>query len=80
MDKIEKYLRRLSKSDRLALANALELLSNGKTKKLNIKKLKGYADIYRIRIGQSRVIFQQTDQGVQIIDIARRNEKTYKNF
>ena len=63
MDKIEKALQKLSHKERLALKELLEKLYSGKTKGLDIAKLKGYDNIFRVRKGKMRIIFKrQTHQ------------------
>jgi len=39
-------------------------------------------DSYRIRVGNYRVIYDVSDsqQKVEVLDVLRRNEKTYKNL
>lgn len=78
MDKIAKYLKRLSGSDLQAVESAIVLLLEGKRKQLNIKKLRGHTDIYRVRVGETRIIYREVQGKIVLLDIARRNEHTYK--
>ncbi len=78
MDKIEKLLRRISKSDRQRLEIALELLINKKFELLDIQKVKD-TNLYRARKGNFRIIFGfGLDKEIIIYAIKLRNEKTYK--
>lgn len=58
----------------------LESIFSGKTKGLDIKKLTGYKDIYRVRFGKIRVIFRRHDSDINILEISRRSEKTYRDY
>ena len=78
MDKIEKALQKLSASERERIKKALRNLQAGKTKVMDIKKLKGRSDIFRLRIGNLRVIYQVKEGKIFVLAIARRNDKTYK--
>lgn len=80
MDKITKLLRTLTSKERGALAVALSSLMAGDTHVLDIKKLRGYTDIFRLRIKHIRVIFRRTGSDIRLLEISRRNEKTYRDF
>ena len=58
----------------------LEKITSGTLVGLNIKKLKGYKDIYRVRSGSIRIIFRHTATETKILEISRRSEKTYREF
>lgn len=79
-DKIDKNLSKLSKKELLALEILLKKINEGQLAGLNIVKLKGYSDIFRVRKGTLRIIFQQKKDEIIILTIERRNEKTYKNY
>lgn len=78
MDKIEKALAKLTAAERMRVKKALAVLLGGKMMGLDVKKLKGHSDIFRLRIGNLRVIYQKKKEKVFILIIARRSEKTYK--
>ena len=50
-DRIEKSLRKLSEKERSAIKEILLMIRNNKLTGLDIKKLKGRDDIFRIRKG-----------------------------
>jgi|WetSurMetagenome_2_1015567.scaffolds.fasta_scaffold667669_1 mRNA-degrading endonuclease RelE of RelBE toxin-antitoxin system len=77
MDKIQKALARLSDKERKSIKDVLEKLSSGKIEGLDVKKLKGRDDIYRVRKGKLRIIYHQTDKGFFILAIERRSDNTY---
>ena len=79
-DKIEKALRRLSPKERVKLKEVLVAIKTGKLDGLDIVKLKGQRDIYRVRKGDMRVIFLRTESAITILSVERRSETTYRNF
>lgn len=80
MDKIEKALKKLSGKERLKIKIILEQLKTNDPTGLNIKKLKDRNDIFRVRAGDLRIIYQSINEEIKILAIERRNENTYKNF
>lgn len=51
--KAKKFIDKLPKNERLRVAKAIEALPNGE----DIKKLKGYTDLLRLRVGDYRIIY-----------------------
>ena len=51
--KAKKFIDKLPKNERLRIAKAIESLPNGE----DIKKLKGYTDLLRLRVGDYRIIY-----------------------
>lgn len=45
---------------------------------LDVKKLKDRNDIFRLRVGDLRVIYRLNEGKIFILAISRRNEKTYR--
>jgi mRNA-degrading endonuclease RelE of RelBE toxin-antitoxin system len=80
VDKIEKALKRLTEKERKAIKNTLAKIQKEKIKDLDIKKLKGRSDIFRVRKGSVRIIFQKKNENILILSIERRSDKTYKNL
>jgi mRNA-degrading endonuclease RelE of RelBE toxin-antitoxin system len=80
MDKIEKFLRKLGKQDRATIATLISFIVSDNTARLDIKKLKGYQDIFRIRSGKIRIIYRKTTQDIEVLSISYRNDKTYRKF
>jgi mRNA-degrading endonuclease RelE of RelBE toxin-antitoxin system len=79
MDKISKALSRLTAKERLAVKIILEKIQKDNLDGLDIKKLKEYNDIFRIRKGKIRIICRKNETGeIYILAIERRSEKTYK--
>jgi mRNA interferase RelE/StbE len=78
MDKISKALKKLSSAERKALKKILLTLDKGQYLNLDLKKLKGYKDIYRIRHGHFRIIFKVDGVVIKILTLEKRNDNTYK--
>ncbi len=79
MDKIAKLLNRLTAKEKAVLKELLELVSSGEVKNLDIKKLKGNKNIYRVRSGDFRLIFMKDrNDKIFVLALERHSEKTYK--
>jgi len=79
-DKIKKVLRKLVEKERKIVKDILENIEKENLKGLNIKKLKGYDDIFRVRKRGIRIIFKKTGKNIFVLSIERRSSKTYKNL
>ncbi len=80
MDKISKLLKKLSAKEQERLEEILAVLMSEDSSSLDIKKLKGVDDVYRVRTGDLRVIFQKQGGEIRILEISRRDESTYKKY
>jgi mRNA-degrading endonuclease RelE of RelBE toxin-antitoxin system len=78
MDKIEKELRKLSPKERITIKHILDRLRAFNLQGLDIKKLRGREDIFRVRKGALRIIYRLENKNIFILTIERRNESTYK--
>ncbi len=78
MDQIKKALKKLSAKERLQLEQILELIKRGKLQGLDVKKLVGRSDVYRVRKGDLRIIFEQYSDEIRIIALERRSTTTYR--
>lgn len=76
-DKIDKNLSKFRKKELLIVDSLLQKINKGELSSLNLVKLKGYSDIFRVRKGRIRIIFQQKGDEIRILSIERRSEKTY---
>lgn len=80
MNKIEKQLRKIPEQHRERIFMTIERLMARDFSGLNRQQLKGHECIFRIRVGNYRIIYY--DDGGEIIlkAIRRRNETTYRDF
>ena len=80
MERIEKFLRKLSRQERERVAECIGHILTGTFDQLDLKKLKGHRDFYRVRAGSIRIIFSQKDGETRIVAIERRGNTTYDAF
>jgi len=79
-DKIAKALSKLSAQEKAKIKQILEQIKSGQLSDVDLKRLKGHKDIFRIRKGDLRVIYRSADSQISILAIERRSEKTYRDF
>lgn len=81
MDKIDKALLKLPDSKRRKLLETFEKVVTGQTEGLNIKKMKGYKDTYRLKVADSRLIYRIIPgQEPIILFVGKRDDQTYRDF
>ena len=78
MDKIGKALQKLTDKEQVNIKNILLQIKDGDLEKLDVKKLKGQNNIFRVRKGKLRIIFKKDNDDLMILTIERRNDTTYK--
>ena len=69
-----KAMKRFDKPTRNRIATCIKKLPLG-----DIKKLRGFSNYYRLRVGDYRILFQLLDNGITVIDVLPRGE-AYKNL
>jgi mRNA interferase RelE/StbE len=62
----EKQLRRIAKRDRSRLVQAIQGLAD-RPRPHGARKLQGYEDVFRIRVGQYRVVYEILEGRVIVI-------------
>lgn len=78
MDKIRKALEKLTPKEREKIKGILLKLKNRQFEDLNLKKLKGRGDIFRIRKGQIRIVYRVDQKGnIFILTVERRSDVIY---
>jgi len=80
VDKIEKALKKFTEKERREVKNILIKFQKGDVKSLDIKKLKGHNNIFRVRKGKIRIIFRKDKESIFVLSIERRADKTYKDL
>lgn len=78
MDKIEKALQKLLLKERKMIAFLLRKVFKGNLQGLDIKKLKGREDIFRVRKGAFRIIYRIQNNKIYILATERRKEDAYR--
>ena len=79
MDPIEKAIRKLVPMEQAWVEEVIEKLVSGRTMGLDIKKLRGREDIFRAQKGDVRIIYMKKHGRVLILDVGKRNDKTYSS-
>ena len=78
MNKIKKFLNKLSKEEQERIQIVLLSVQSKNFSGLDFKKLKGINHTYRVRTGSYRIIFEMHNDIVSVLDINRRNDNTYR--
>ncbi len=78
MDKIDKALEKLIPKEKERIKKIIKALRLGRFDNLDIKKLKIGGDIFRVREGHVRIIYQIRNNHVFILKVGFRKEDTYR--
>ena len=80
-DKIAKLLAKLPPKQLIAIQSVISQILKANFEGLDIKVMKVHKDIFRVRVGNYRIIFiiRQNDEP-KILTISRRSEKSYRDF
>ncbi|MFA6447289.1 MAG: hypothetical protein WCW31_03470 [Patescibacteria group bacterium] len=78
VDRIRKTLKLLSLKQQTQLLEVIQRIRSNNLSGLDVKKLQGRDDVYRVRKGLFRVIFRKIPNAENtIIAVERRNDTTY---
>ena len=77
MDKIQKFLQKLSQKERTAIESIINQIIRRDITGIDVKKLRGEDHLFRARKGNIRIIFSMKKDYAYIITIERRNDTTY---
>lgn len=69
----EKEIKKLPKIDQIAVARKIRMFAQIQSIPQE-EKLKGYKNIFRVRIGNYRIVYRKTSQEIYIILIGHRKE------
>lgn len=79
VDRIDKTLRKLDPKRRAAFEHLLQRIIEGKFQGLDVVKLKGSENIFRVRKGDYRIIFRKlSEREITVIAFEHRRESTYR--
>jgi mRNA interferase RelE/StbE len=78
MPALRKLLSKFDEAERKIIETLIEKVISLNWHGLDIKKLRGYQNIFRIRKGKIRIIFSKNEKNIFILSIDRRSESTYK--
>jgi len=76
VDKIQKALDKFSEKEKKIVKDLFQKIKIGKAIGLDIKKLKGYESLYRLRSGDYRIIYEKIDNILVIVffDVKHRKD------
>jgi len=77
MNELDKFLCKLDKKTRIVVEKVVTLIILGNFSLLDIKKLRGSQNRYRVRVGRIRIVFEQTRNSNNITNISYRDNNTY---
>jgi mRNA-degrading endonuclease RelE of RelBE toxin-antitoxin system len=77
MDAIEKALKKLNAKERERVKELLRKMALGALQGLDIKKLQGRNDIFRIRKWDIRIVYRKVGSAISVLLVERRSEQTY---
>lgn len=80
MGKIEQQLRKIPDAYREKVFAAIARITTRDVAGMDRKLLRGYKNIFRVRVGNYRIIYHDAGAEITFKEIARRNENTYKNY
>ena len=69
----EKELKKIPKVEQIAIARKIRLIKDSSVI-LNEEKLTGFKNIFRIRIGQYRIVYRKTIKEIYIVLISHRKD------
>lgn len=78
MDKIQKALNKLTSREKNTVKLILEKVQNQNFSGLDVKKLKGRDNIFRVRKGSLRIIYRLDKKDIFVLTVERHSETTYK--
>lgn len=68
----EKELKKITKIDQIAVARKIRSLKENIV--VNEEKLAGFRDVFRIRVGNYRIVYRKTSQEIYIVLIHHRKD------
>ena len=80
MHKIDKFLARLDADRRQKVLAIVERINNSDFSGLDMRKLQGSLDSYRVRVGKVRIKFTMNALGIRIFSIDNRGDNTYRDI
>lgn len=79
MDKITKFLNRLTKAEAQKLSFLINTILANELNHLQVKKLKGFQDLYQVKYRKIGIVFRREMNKNVLVKIDYRN-KVYKNL
>lgn len=80
VNKIEKFFRLQNGKGRARIKKVKDLIMARCFDQLDVKKMQGHANLYRVRSGDFRFIYFDDGSEIRMVDICRRDEGTYRDY
>ena len=77
MDKVDKFIAKLDTREALCIVTILDKIFRNDLEHLDVKKLKGRTEEYRVRVGRIRIQFVRLESRNIITYLGNRDENTY---
>ena len=77
IDKIMKFLKRLTRKELKRVLSVIDDIEKGSIEHLDINRLSGHKNIFRVRVGDIRILFMQSKTEYRLVSIERRSDTTY---
>ncbi len=78
MDQKTKLIAKVNPADRERILAATERVLRNELDGLDIKKLHGTVDTFRVRVGNFRIQYVVTSRGNVVQSVTQRNDHTYR--
>ncbi len=78
MDQKTKLIAKIPPDDRERILEVTNRILQNDLRGLDIKKLRGSINIFRVRVGSYRIKYEATSIGNVVIDVTRRTDNTYR--
>ena len=82
VDKAVKFFKRLNKKEAERVSEVLNSVRSNCLDDLDVKKMRGHSNLYRVRVGTIRVVFakQPVTNKHKVVFVGRRGSSEYKKF
>jgi len=80
MDRMQKFMRRLSPKMYAVVRRAYVAILENKLDQLDVTPMQGTKNCFRCRIGDVRIVFVRMQPGVNIIVEIQYRDKAYRNL
>ncbi len=80
VNKLTKFLHKQDRKGRELILELIECILNNQLEGSDINKIKDSKDLYRLKKGRIRIIFQKTAEKIIIKKATLRDDNTYNEF
>ena len=79
--KTVKFFKKLSKKEAKRVLKVLNSARKGNLEGFDVKKLKGHKNLFRVRVGSIRIIFEKISSNeYRLVYLGRRGDSDYEKF